>query len=172
MADRPSGGFDRWSGRVTTWLARGGAVALTFMMLLTFCDVVGRAFDQPIVFTVEATELAMGLVVYLGIGMTTYSRGHISVDIVVLRLPPRVRAGLEVLTLGVCIVLTVLICWRLWIRAGTTFDKNDLTQIMEWPIWPVAYVMAAASILLVTSLALQFAQAVRALAGPADPSQS
>ena len=165
MEDRPSGGFDRWSGRVTTWLARCGAVALTLMMLLTFCDVVGRAFGHPIVFTVEATELAMGLVVYLGIGMTTFMRGHIAVDIVVIRLPPRVRAGVDVVTLAICIVLTVLICWQLWIRAGTTFEKNDLTQIMEWQVWPVAYIMAAASILLVTSLALQFGQALHTLAG-------
>ena len=50
------------------------------------------------------------------------------------------------------------------IRGATTVEKNDLTQIMEWPIWPAAYVMAAASLLMVTSMLLQLVQALRDLA--------
>ena len=48
-------------------------------------------------------------------------------------------------------------------RAELSFDKGDLTQIWEWQIWPVAYVMAVCSILIVTSLMLQFVDAAREL---------
>ena len=55
---------------------------------MTFCDVVGRyVFNSPFTFTVEFTQLSMGLIVYLGVGLTTHDRGHIVVDVVTLRLP-------------------------------------------------------------------------------------
>ena len=157
------------NGRLATWLARAGAAGLATIMVLTFCDVIGRyAFDSPIVGTVEVTELLMGTMVYLGVGLTTHARGHIRVDIVIDLLPPRVRAVLDIVTLALSIVLVSLMCWHLWLKAGATVEKNDLTQIWEWPIWPAAYVMAAASLLMVTSMLLQLGQAMRHLARGVD----
>ena len=152
------------SGRVTLWLARAGAVGLAIIMILTFFDVVGRyLFNAPIIGAVDVIELMMGMMIYLGVGLTTYSRGHIRVDLVIDRMRGRLRALCDVLTLGISIVVVALICWQLWARAELSFDKGDLTQIWEWHIWPVAYVMAACSILIVTSLMLQFVDAARDL---------
>ena len=138
------------------WLARAGSVGLATIMVLTFCDVIGRyVFNNPIVGTVEVTELLMGMIVYLGVGLTTQTRGHIRVDIVINLFSPRTRALLDVLTLSLSILLVFLMCWHLWLKAGIIIDKNDLTQIWEWPVWPAAYVMAAASLLMLTSLIFQ-----------------
>ena len=154
-------GLGALNGRAATWLARVGAAGLAIIMLLTFCDVIGRyVFDAPIVGTVEVTELLMGTMVYLGVGLTTHARGHIRVDIIIDRLPLRVQALLDIITLGVCIVLVSLMCWHLWLKAGVTVEKNDLTQIWEWPIWPAAYVMAAASLMMITAMLLQLGQAL------------
>ena len=174
MEAPPAGGLSTLNGRVTMWLARAGAAGLALIMLLTFCDVIGRyVFNAPIVGTVEVTELLMGMMVYLGVGLTTHARGHIRVDIIIDRLPPRIQAFLDALTLTISIVLVVLVCWHLWLKAGVTVEKNDLTQIMEWPIWPAAYVMAAASLLMVTSMLLQLVQALRDLAlGVSTPMNS
>ena len=162
------GGLNTVNGRVTMWLARAGAAGLAIIMLLTFCDVIGRyVFNAPIVGTVEVTELLMGMMVYLGVGLTTHARGHIRVDIIIDRLPRRAQAFLDTLTLAISIVLITLVCWHLWLKAGVTVEKNDLTQIWEWPIWPAAYVMAAASLLMVTSMLLQLGQALRDLVGGA-----
>jgi TRAP-type C4-dicarboxylate transport system permease small subunit len=160
-----AGGLGARNGRAAMWLARAGAGGLAVIMVLTFCDVIGRyVFDAPIVGTVEVTELLMGMMVYLGVGLTTHARGHIRVDIVIDRLPPRVQGFLDVLTLAASIALVSAMCWHLWLKAGVTVEKNDLTQIWEWPVWPAAYVMAAASLLMVTSLVLQLGQAMRDLA--------
>ncbi len=110
----------------------------------------------------------MGMMVYLGVGLTTHARGHIRVDIVIDLLPPRVRTFLDILTLAISIVLVSLMCWHLWLKADATVEKNDLTQIWEWPVWPAAYVIAAASLLMVTSMLLQLGQAMRDFARGAD----
>ncbi len=162
-------GASTLNGRVTMWLARGGACGLAMIMVLTFGDGIGRyVFNAPIVGTVEVTELLMGMMVYLGVGLTTHGRGHIRVDIVIDLLPPRLRAVLDIVTLALSIVLVSLICWHLWIKAGVTVEKNDLTQIWEWPIWPAAYIMAAASLMIVSSMVLQLSQAMRDLAKAGD----
>lgn len=142
------------SERVTMWLARGGALALTIMMLLTFFDVIGRAFNHPIVGTVEVTELLMGLLIFLGVGLTTFLRGHIRVDILITYLSPRAQAVLDSVTMAISTVFAALMCWQLWLKAADTVAMGDVTQIWAVPVWPVAYLMAACSITLVTGLAL------------------
>jgi TRAP-type C4-dicarboxylate transport system permease small subunit len=147
--------------RATLWLARASAVGLALMTVLTFFDVIGRYFfNSPIVGTVEVTELLMGLIVYLGIGYTTITHGHIRVDIVITHLPSRLQAVLDVITLAISIIFAVLIFWRLWLKAEDTVATGDMTQLWEIPIAPVAYVMAVCSIPLVLGLLLQFIQAL------------
>jgi TRAP-type C4-dicarboxylate transport system permease small subunit len=99
MTEAAAGWLCRLNGRVSTWLARAAAFVLAVLAVMTFCDVIGRYFlNAPFSFSVEMTELSMGLVVYLAIGLTTHENGHVSVDFVTSRLPDRVRAAVEFLT--------------------------------------------------------------------------
>ena len=97
------------------WLARAGAVGLAIIVMLTFFDVVGRyLFNAPIIGAVDVIELMMGMMIYLGVGLTTHARGHIRVDLVSDRLRGRLRALCDIFTLGISIVVVALICWQLW----------------------------------------------------------
>lgn len=154
MTEPASGSLIGLSERVTLWLARAGSAGLAAMMFLTLFDVIGRAFNHPIVGTVEVTELIMGMMIYLGVGYTTFNRGHIRVDILIGMLQPRRQAVLDFITIAIGFGFTATICWRLFLQASSRVSNNDLTQIWELPVWPVAYVMAIASILMVTSLLL------------------
>jgi len=127
------------------------------MMFLTLADVIGRTFNHPIVGTVEVTELIMGMMIYLAIGYTTFLRGHIRVDILIILFSKRVQAILDLITGLIALVFTGLISWHLFIQAASKIEMNDLTQIWELPVWPSAFVMAIASIFLVTSLLLHVA---------------
>ena len=163
----PSGALQRLDalvGRVSDGLVRAGAVGLAFMMVLTFCDVIGRyVFNSPIVGTVELTELSMGLIVFLGLAFTTQAEAHITVDLVTFRLSVRWRDRLAVLTRMASLVLAALMCWQLWLVAADTVADNLLTQVWELPFYPVAYVMAAASLFVVLPLIVQTFRAVVAL---------
>ena len=161
----------RLNGRVTTWLARIAALILALLAVLTFCDVVGRyVFNAPFAFTVEATELAMGLIVYLGVGLVTQENGHITVDIVTLRLSERTRALVGLVTNAVAFAFLAVMVWRLWLRAGALLTTGDVTPVWLVPIWPVAFVMAAASIFLLTGVLVHFAASLRRVTGkPEQP---
>ena len=154
MAVPSTGTIQNLNERTTVWFARAGSASLALMMFLTLFDVIGRAFDHPIAVSVEVTELLMGMMIYLGVGYTTFLRGHIRVDIVIINLSARVQAILDFITGCVGLLVAVLISWRLMIQAISRYNNNDLTQIAEWPIWPYAFIMSVASLLMVTSLLL------------------
>lgn len=163
MSDQDNGPLTNLSERVTLWLARGGSVGLAVMMFLTLFDVIGRSFDHPIVGTVEVTELIMGMMVYLGVGYTTFMRGHIRVDILITHLRPRVQAALDLLTISIGFLFTATICWRLFLQAQSRIENGDVTQIWELPVWPAAWIMAIACVFMVSSLALHLGLTARAV---------
>jgi TRAP-type C4-dicarboxylate transport system permease small subunit len=161
----------RLNGRATLWLAYISALILALLAVVTFCDVVGRyVFNVPFTFTVELTELAMGLIVYLAIGLTTHEDGHISVDFVTLRLSEWLRALMAVITNILALAFLALMIWRLWLRAGEHLAKGDITQVWHLSIWPVAYVMAFGSVFLLTGVFVHLFGAVRRVSGQSKSS--
>ena len=170
MAEKSRDTFEHFNERATLWLARCGSVGLAIMMFLTLFDVIGRAFDHPITGSVEVTELIMGLMIYLGVGYTTFLRGHIRVDILITNFSPRIQAVLDSLTGIVALAITILISWYLFRLASGLLANNDTTQIWEIDLWPFGFVMAAASILMVTAIIFHILISLRVATGRRDPS--
>lgn len=169
MTEKPLDAYTYLSERVTLWLARAGSVGLAIMMFLTLADVIGRTFDHPISGSVEVTELIMGLMIYLGVGYTTFLRGHIRVDILIMNFRPRVQAALDFFTGIIGLGITALISWQLFRQATARLENNETTQIWEISLWPFGFVMAFASILMVTSLILHVFTSARVAIGSQDP---
>jgi TRAP-type C4-dicarboxylate transport system permease small subunit len=162
-----AGPISRWNGRVTLWLARVAACVLAALAVMTFCDVIARYFfNAPFTFTVEVTEIAMGVLVYFGVGLTTHDNEHISVDVVTLRLSELLRAALSLVTNALAFLFLVFLVWRLWQRAAALLDTGDTTPIMFIPLWPFAFVMAAGSVFLLTGLLVHAVDAARRLMRP------
>ncbi|MCH8182580.1 MAG: TRAP transporter small permease [Proteobacteria bacterium] len=157
--------IDALTARASTWLVRMGAAALAIMMLLTFLNVAGRKLlNNPIVGAVEMTELLMGLIVFLGIAYTTYSRSHVTVDIITSHLPDRARGVLALAALILSAGFVAFMSWRLWVVANETVSDNLRTQVWELPVYPAAYLMAAGSMLMVLILLVQIVQSTLRLA--------
>jgi hypothetical protein len=55
--------------------------------------------------------------------------------------------------------------WQLFLRAQFLLVKADITPIWRIPFWPVAFVMAGASVFLLTGLLLQMIAAFQQLSG-------
>ena len=160
--------IDTATRRASNWLVWLGAIILAVMTLMTFFDVVGRyAFNRPIVGAVETTELFMGIIVYLGMAMTTQTRGHISVDLLTSNVGLRTRLLLAVFADLVSAAFVFFLSWQLWQIARRTLDNNLITQIWEVPVYPAAYIMAAASSVMVLILICQLLTTIGQVAGPA-----
>ena len=161
------GAIARANGRVTMWLARIATFALALIAVVTFCDVIGRYFfHAPFAFTVELTSFAMAVIVFFGVGLVTHEDAHISADVVVLRLQPRLRALFALVTNLLALGFLALMAWRLWLYAAFLFQKGDTTQVWEVPLWPVALAVAFGSLFLLTGVLLHLAGAWARLRNP------
>src|SRR5262245_28311529 len=155
MNDRLTGRLGRLNERFTSWLARIATLALALIAVVTFCDVFARkVFNSGFTFTVEMTEMAMALIVFLGVGMVTHQRGHIVVDVLTLRLSERTRVWLGLVTNLLSLGFVLIMTWRLWLQAAFILSKGDTTPIWNIPLWPIAYLIAAGSVFLLTGLLL------------------
>jgi TRAP-type C4-dicarboxylate transport system permease small subunit len=145
----------RANARVTVWLARIAAIALAVIAAVTFGDVIGRYFfHAPFAFTVELTQIAMALVVFLGVGIVTHEDAHISADVVTARLPPRPRALLALVTNLLAFAFLATMVWRLFEQAEFLFAKGDTTMVWTVPLWPVAFAIAVGSVFYLTGVLL------------------
>ncbi len=125
-------------------MATAAAIFLLFLMIITFVDVMGRyLFNAPVTFSVELTELAMGLVIILGLAHTTFNRGHISVDLLAPVLPRGVLALLARLSAVAGAFFIGLIAWKFWGKVASTKSDGLATQILFVPVYPFVAIMAA-----------------------------
>lgn len=145
----------RLNGWATMWLARVAAVVLATLAMMTFADVFARyVLNQPFSFTIEITEMAMGVIVFFGIGLVTHERAHVTVDILTSRMHQIAQTVVSVVVNLVALGYLVLLVWRMWERALELHDLGDVTQILLFPFWPGALLMAFGSVFLLTGVFL------------------
>jgi TRAP-type C4-dicarboxylate transport system permease small subunit len=116
--------------------------SITFIMLLTVTDVILRFFRRPIVGTYELVAFTGALVIGFALPITSWVRGHIFVDFVVLKLPRKMQAVFNVATRCAGIVLFYLIARNL-INVGMDLQKSgEVSPTLQLPFYYVAYAVA------------------------------
>lgn len=161
--------------RFTAALNAAGTLLIVAVMLAINSDVFGRAlFGKPISGVPEIVSMSIVAIVFLQIAHALRSGGLTRAEILLDRLPPRARAGLEALYclvgVALCAVLfngLLPLFDRAWTRNIFVGAIGDFTA----PIWPVRLIMLIGT----AALGLQFlARAIRAavaVAGPAGSSR-
>lgn len=116
--------------------------SITFIMFLTVSDVILRLFRRPIVGTYELVAFTGALVIGFALPLTSWSRGHIFVDFVVLKLPKKLQAIFNIATRCASIVLFYLIARNL-INVGMDLQKSgEVSPTLQLPFYYVAYAVA------------------------------
>ena len=134
--------------RINEAMQAVASVSLTFIILLTTSDVVLRLFRMPIPGSVEIIAIAGGVLVGFTVPITSWMRGHISVDFVLNWLPERARGAVNVVTRCIAIFLVLLISWNC-VKIGTGFMKGaEVSGTLEIPLYPVAYALAVCFLML------------------------
>jgi TRAP-type C4-dicarboxylate transport system permease small subunit len=124
------------------------SVALTFIVLLTTMDVILRLFRMPIPGSVEIIAIAGGILLGFTVPITSWMRGHISVDFVLNWLPERAKDAVNVVTRCIAIFLVLLIGWNC-AKIGSGFRKGaEVSGTLEIPLYPVAYALAVCFLVL------------------------
>jgi TRAP-type C4-dicarboxylate transport system permease small subunit len=128
---------------VNRWMQGIASVALTFMICLTTADVILRGFGRPIAGTYEIVAICGGIVIGFTTPITSWMRGHISMDFLVNRLSDRGKNLVNIVTRCVGIGLSLTISWFIF-KIGTRFlTGGEVSGSLQLPLYPVAYAIGA-----------------------------
>jgi C4-dicarboxylate transporter DctQ subunit len=128
-------------------------VALTFMTLLTFVQVVLRyAFGTGLVWSLEATTYVFAWLVLIGMSYGVRTEAHIAVDLLTRHLPPRIARGIAL----VALVASLAYCGLMIYGSSSFVDRlmtlgNNAADI-PLPRWLLTSVMPVAFALLALRL--------------------
>ncbi len=149
MTDPNDKGTTPWASYV---LAHGpsylAAVALFFLMTMTFFDVVLRStVNDPIESATELTRLLMAIIVFSSLPIVTWRGQHIVVDLLdrfFVRGFARIR---NILIDGFCGLVLFWPGYRVWELAARARAYGDTTEYLQIPQFYVAYFIAVATLL-------------------------
>jgi TRAP-type C4-dicarboxylate transport system permease small subunit len=148
--------FDRF----LRFLALAGGGVLLVLMVYTVVDVVLRyVFNNAFSGSVEFTEFAMSLIVFLAIAYTGWTGGHISVDLLEKALDRPSLRFLPALIAFAGAVLFALIAWLSTRETITTIDQSS--NMLVWPHYPFRFTVAFGAAMFAAVLFIQGLQALR-----------
>jgi TRAP-type C4-dicarboxylate transport system permease small subunit len=141
-------------------LALIGGGVLLLLMFYTVLDVVLRyVFNAPFSGSLELTEFAMSMIVFLAIAYCGWTGGHVAVDILERPLDDPRLQFVPVLLSFVSAVLFATIAWLTADEALTQMHR--VSNMMRWPHFPFQLTVAFGSAMYAAVLLAQTAQALR-----------
>lgn len=118
--------------------------ALVLIMLLTSIDVILRYMGKPILGSYDMVSLGGAFVIGFAVPRTSWDKAHVSVDILVERIPER-RGVFDISTRMIAIFFFVVLGWN-FIKMGASFfrtGEGTLTLIL--PLYPIAFALGFCS---------------------------
>ncbi|MGH8741850.1 MAG: TRAP transporter small permease [Burkholderiales bacterium] len=148
--------------RVLRLLALGGGVALLGLMGLIAFDVVMRyVLRLPFLGAYEMTELAMALIVFLGLPYCAATGGHVAVDVFGGLLD---RPGMRWMNAALHLAgaaLTAVMAWQAVIYAIDSNERGEATNMLRIELFPFQLVGAASLALFSAVLLVQAWRTIR-----------
>lgn len=126
-----------------------GEVLLGGIVSLMVADIILRyIFNRPLAYSKEMVELTLVLVVFFGIAICTAQRGHVKMDIFLMRFPQRVQAVINSFIYILATGLFSLITWRSFVYVMQIRDRGQESAILGVPIYPFVFMVALWSLLI------------------------
>jgi len=174
-------------GRVCAAVALAGGMVLSVMALITVASVIGRALTGlglgPVRGDFELVEMGCAIAVFAFLPWCQIRRGHVSVDVLSEKLPPRGHAALGVVGNVALAVCAGVVAWRLWLGSAEKIPFGsqqvrsalgmgpqpffpETTYELQVPVWiPLMLSLAGAALFFVVCLYSVWRSANWALAG-------
>ena len=126
-----------------------------FMMVLVVLDVLIRTFyGRGISGSVQMVELGMLAVVFFSIASTQKLGEHVSVELVVNKLPTKYKNIVNLIMLLIYTIFSICLTYYTFQRANESFVQNEVMWmgVDVIPQWPFRYIIPIGLILLVLRL--------------------
>jgi TRAP-type C4-dicarboxylate transport system permease small subunit len=155
--------FRRFVEKIVYYTAAAGMIFVIPLMLLTTGDVLGRSFfNKPIAGTFELSEFMLAIIILLSAAYTQQVKGHVSVDFLTSRFPPRVQRTLQVLTTLLSLAIVTIVVWQGFVLG---VEEKAVTDQLRIPKAPFKILVGICGALLWLQLFFDLVDAVRGRKG-------
>lgn len=154
--------LSEWTGRIVS------PVIYALTGIVVFGVVSRYLFNKPTIWVHDASTMLYGAYFMLGAAYTLRHKGHVSIDIISLRLSPRARAVLEVVFYLIFFFPFFLMLFvEGWKEAGHSWAIGErLFSGWKFPLYPLKTVIpVAVLLLLLQGLAESLRSLIRATKG-------
>lgn len=137
-----------------------GGLGMLFSMFLGVADIVGtQVLLIPVPGPRELTESTMVLIVFGALAYAQIRRAHIRVELLYLKMPPRGRAVMDVITDLAAIAFFGIILSEAISEAQYSYQiKEATTGLIRFPLWPARFTLVAGCSLMILQLCLHLIQ--------------
>ncbi len=131
--------------QIFVWIA--GCI-LGVMIFLTCANIFLREVWVPVAGTFELMGYFGAVITAFALGYTQINRGHIAVDVIVLKFSERTRRILNVINSLICMVFFVLVTWQIAKYGTTLWRTGEVTETLRIIYYPFTYGVALGCALL------------------------
>jgi len=155
--------FQNGVHRLNYYISCLGMTLLIPLMLLTTGDIIGRKFfSKTIPGTFELSEYILAVFILLGAAYTQQVKGHVGVDFVTSKLPPRARTLCEIITTLLSLFIIGIVIWMGFFEGIREKTVSDMLRI---PQYPFRLLVSVGGFLLWLELLIDLVNSVRKLVG-------
>ncbi len=138
------------------WAARVAQVALAAVMFVIVTNVLMRAVWKPLPGTYELVEIGGAVLLSLGVAYCAVMKGHVAVEVLVEKLPLRLRALVEGTTSLIAFVFAGAIGYDSFVYSARVMGRGYATGHLSIPLYPFYYLVSFGLIILALVLLIDF----------------
>ena len=149
--------FSDRTGRIVGWIAVPMIIALIYEVFARY------VFLRPTIWSYEITYMIYGTHFLLGAGYTLHVKGHIRIDLLYMRFPPRGRALIDVIGyLVIFFPIMFLLVISSYDMAKDAYDIKEVSQFTPWQpiLWPFKSVIGVGFSFLILQGIAEFLRSV------------
>lgn len=128
--------------KVARWINGVAAVTLVAMMLVTVINMIMREVYVPFTGSAETVGFLGAVTAGLALGYTQIKRGHINVDVVVSRFPPKIQGIVDSISYFVSMAIFGVAAWQVFSWANRLMERREVSESGTIVFYPFVYVLA------------------------------
>lgn len=144
--------YEKFTLRVSQAFAWVSGTALIAMMLLIVANGIKRTYSTPILGTTEMVGWLAAISVSFALGYTQIHRGHVEIDLLVIKFPKALQKVLRILVSFLSLAFFSIVGWQLFQYAINLSGNNNVSQTLGIVFYPFVILSALGFVVFVLVL--------------------
>jgi len=135
--------FEAIVGKVSKGIAQASMWAIFGITFVLITDIILRFVTESsaLMGTYEMTEMAMIVIIYMGLSVTQLDKDHIRVVMLIEKFPWRVRTFIEAAVFAFTAYLCYMLFYAALLQTQAVIRSGLTTQVLYIPHWPFFMIM-------------------------------